>query len=101
MFQTKRTKRQRRRRQPRAFQHECLEPRLALDGDVSVRFDGKDWLIRGDAADNELRIEVIGGDVTLVGENNTTLNGGTGPVTLVSGSARIPRSLGIRMNGGD
>jgi hypothetical protein len=63
-------------RKPATTHFEVLESRRLLSGAVSASLQGPDLLIRGDSADNQIRISGAGaGQVRIAGLDNTTVNG--------------------------
>ena len=54
---------------------EQLEVRRLLAGNVLVDVKGDDLTIRGDSADNELELHVLGGTIWVAGVNGTALTG--------------------------
>ncbi|MEM9412990.1 MAG: hypothetical protein AAGA30_17910 [Planctomycetota bacterium] len=59
--------------------YKSLEPRLLLAGDVTVMLDG-DLVVTGDELSNQVQIVANdNGEVTVIGLNNTTINGDSAP----------------------
>jgi hypothetical protein len=88
------------RRNRRPLRLEPLEPRILLDGDVTVTFVGstRTGVITGDSLDNDIEVVQVTEDVFQVtGLSGTTLNGGTDPL-VIPGKVK---HLKIRMGDGD
>ena len=78
------------------FQVESLEDRQMLAGDVDVFVRGNNLVISGDGADNNIEVISSEGLVQVVGNGETTVNGGDTALNVDD-----VRNLTIRMNGGD
>lgn len=74
------------------LQFDRLETREVLAGDVVALFSGNELRLVGDDADNYVRIDLVGSDVLLRGENGTTINGGKS-FTVAQNSSTINQAV--------
>lgn len=74
------------------MQFEQLENREVLAGDVVAFFSGNELRLVGDDADNFVRIDLVGSNVLLRGENGTTINGGSS-FTIAQNSSTVSRTV--------
>jgi hypothetical protein len=74
------------------MQFEALETREVLAGDVVAFLSGNELRLVGDDADNFVRIDLVGDNVLLRGENGTTINGGNS-FTVAQNSSTVSQSV--------
>lgn len=74
------------------MQFERLETREVLAGDVVAFLSGSELRLVGDDADNFVRIDLVGSNVLLRGENGTTINGGNS-FTIAQNTTTISQSV--------
>ncbi len=74
------------------MQFERLETREVLAGDVVAFFSGSELRLVGDDADNFVRVDLVGDNVLLRGENGTTINGGNS-FTVAQNTTIVPGSV--------
>jgi hypothetical protein len=74
---------------------ESLEARENPSGNVAVSF-GEVLQLRGDAADNDVRITQSNGVITVEGLNGTTVNG-----RAVLRSSALPEKVDVKLSGGN
>jgi cyclophilin family peptidyl-prolyl cis-trans isomerase len=84
-----------------ALQLECLEGRQLLAGNIDVLQSGDNVFLFGDDLANNAELEVSNGNLVLTGNDGTTINGGSSPFTIRSGSTRIDGSLNVRLFAGN
>lgn len=80
---------------------EHLETRALLAGNVVASLNGSHLTVTGDAADNSIDITILNGQIQLRGLNSTTVNGGTTPFVVATGTNVLDGNVLIQMAGGN
>ncbi len=80
---------------------EHLETRALLAGNVVASLNGSHLTVTGDAADNSIDITILNGQIQLRGLNSTTVNGGTTPFVVATGTNALDGNVLIQMAGGN
>ena len=90
-----------RRHRVSANQHERLESRCLLAGNVSVSLSAAAVVVTGDELANDLEMVSSPDTLTLRGRNGTTINGAATAITLSSTGTTLNRQLLVRLGAGN
>lgn len=82
-------------------EHEALEVRAMLAGNVLVALDGADVVITGDAAANSVEIAAVGTTLVVRGLDGTTINGATANFVLSAASTTFAGNVLAELGAGN
>jgi len=96
---SRRPRRARVHRLPQAVQ--VFEDRTLPAGNVVAVLTGGHLILTGDAADNQVQLSVVSGNLVVQGTSGTTVNGATTAFTVSTGNNRIARDLRVSLGDGN